>query len=95
MGDLTSLEELAGQPPTETQLRGILAQIDLDVTNLLRDGKLAALKYRVGGEVGPTGDRAANLQALLAARRHYEELLRQLPSWEASQGIDDSPRTEG
>lgn len=93
MADLTSLNELHGEALTEAQIRGILAQIDLDVTNLLRDGKLAALKYSTGAPLGPTADRAANLQALLAARQHYESLLQSLPAWEVSQGIDDSPLT--
>ena len=95
MADLTSLDGFEGTPLTEAQIRGILAQIDLDVTNLLRDGKLAALKYGVGSNIGPTADRAANLQALLAARTHYEQLLSKLPAWEVSQGIDDDPLTPG
>ncbi len=93
MTDLTNLDDLHGQPLSESQIRGILAQIDLDVTNLLRDGKLAALKYSVGSAIGPTADRAANLQTLLDARRHYERLLESLPAWEVSQGVDDSPDT--
>lgn len=90
MTDLTSLTNLTGSPLTEGQIRGILAQIDLDVANLLRDGKLAALKYSVGSSIGPTADRAANLQGLLEARKHYEGLLAALPAWEVSQGVDES-----
>ncbi len=90
MPDLTSLDDVAGSPLTEAQIRGILAQIDLDVANLLRDGKLAALKYSVGSNLGPSADRAANLQALLEARTHYEGLLAALPAWEVSQGVDES-----
>lgn len=87
--DLTSLDDVSGAPTTEAQIRAILAQIDLDVLNLVRDGKLAALKYSAGSQVGPTADRAANLQALLAARQHYATLLAALPSWEVSQADCD------
>jgi hypothetical protein len=95
MSDLESLEGVEGAAVTETQIQAILAQIDLDVMNLLRDGKLAALKYSVGANAGATTDRAANLQALLAARQHYQQLLSMLPAWEVSQGVDDDPLTRG
>ncbi|MDP1797640.1 MAG: hypothetical protein Q8K78_09175 [Planctomycetaceae bacterium] len=95
MSDLTSLDDVQAQPLTETQIRGILAQIDLDITNLVRDGKLSALKYAIGGSGAPTADRSANLHALLTARQHYETLLRGLPVWEVSRGEDDSPATRG
>jgi hypothetical protein len=84
MPDLTSLDELTGQPLTEAQLQGMLNQIDLDIANLVRDGKLAAMPETE--DTGAATDRAANLHALLAARRHYEALLRALPAWEVSQG---------
>lgn len=86
MADLTDLDSLNGEELTRTQLQGILAQIDLDITNLLRDGKLSALKYGLGGPDGRTTDRAANLKALLAARKHYQQLLNNLPGWQLSQG---------
>jgi hypothetical protein len=88
MSDLTTLDGLAGEDLTEPQIKAILAQIDLDIANLVRDGKLAALKYGGGGEEMPAADRAANLEALLAARKHYEALLHSLPAWEVSQGIN-------
>ena len=93
MTDLSGLSDLAGDELTESQIRGILAQIDLDITNLLRDGKLAALKYTVPGAGGRTADRGANLQALLEARRHYQHLLESLPAWEISRGdnCEDQP----
>lgn len=95
MSDLTTLAGQQGSPLTEPQIRAILAQIDLDIFNLLRDGKLAALKYSVGTSIGPAADRSANLQTLLEARRQYQALLSQLPAWEVSQGIDDDPLTRG
>ena len=86
MADLTDLSSVSGDELSEVQLQGILAQIDLDIVNLLRDGKLAALKYALGGTGAPTTDRAANLKALLEARSHYSQLLTSLASWEVSQG---------
>jgi hypothetical protein len=84
--DLTDLSQINGDELTDDQLRGILTQIDLDVTNLLRDGKLAALKASIGGSTGPTTDRAANLHALLAARDLYRRILNDRPAWETSRG---------
>lgn len=95
MSDLTNLDEVTGQPLSEAQIRGILAQIDLDIMNLARDGKLTALKYATVGDGSPAADRAANLNALVAARKYYESLLQSLPAWEISQGEDDSPATRG
>lgn len=86
MTELTNLNSLSGQELTDEQLRGLLAQIDLDITNLVRDGKLAALRYGVGGAGGQTTDRAANLRALLAARDHYQNLLAGRPGWAVSRG---------
>lgn len=88
MPDLTNLNDLDGSALTEAQILAILNQIDLDVLNLLRDGKLATSKYGLPGADNATMDRAAGLMALLAAREKYEALLRSLPSWEASQGAD-------
>ncbi len=89
MSDLSDLSSVSGADLTEDQIKGILAQIDLDITNLLRDGKLSALKYGISGQGGRSTDRAANLKALLEARRRYEKLLTSLPSWELSQQADD------
>ena len=43
MADLSDLWGVQGEDLTDGQTRGILAQIDLDITNLVRDGKLSAL----------------------------------------------------
>ena len=85
MNEIAELSEIEGQPITEPQIRGILTQIDLDITNLVRDGKLSALSYGIPGGAGLQTDRAANLRALLEARQHYVELLQSLPAWEVSQ----------
>lgn len=87
--DLPDLSTLSGTELTSAQLYGILSQIDLDIANLLRDGKLAALRYGVGGPAGATTDRAANLQALLAAREHYQQLLNSQPVMITTQGLTD------
>ncbi|MDA1211799.1 MAG: hypothetical protein O2955_04745 [Planctomycetota bacterium] len=88
MPELTSLDSLSGSPISETQIVAILAQIDLDIMNLLRDGKLAALKYSLPGHVAGSSDRGANLQVLIAARHHYERLLQSQPGWQISQYDD-------
>ena len=85
MADLEDLSGVSGEELTVEQINGILNQIDLDITNLLRDGKLSALKYAVGGEGGRSTDRAANLQALLAARGHYQKLKEVFPTWQLTQ----------
>jgi len=85
MADLPDLSTVSGENLTLEQIRGILAQIDLDITNLVRDGKLSALKYGIGGTAGQSTDRAANLHALLAARDHYQRLLNSQPGWAVSQ----------
>ncbi len=90
MTDLSDLSSLSGQELTESQIQGILDQIDLDITNLLRDGKLSALKYGLDGPAARMTDRAANLRALLEARRYYENLLRSLPAWQVSRHEDES-----
>lgn len=86
MSDLTDLSQVSGEALTAAQIDAILAQIDLDVLNLLRDGKLAALKYRLPGDAGLTTDRAANLEALVKARDYYQRLKEALPAWEVSKG---------
>lgn len=92
MDELINLDSVAGQELTSSQIRGILQQIDLDITNLVRDGKLSALKYSVPGLAGQSTDRAANLNALLIARSHYQQLLEQQPSWNISQAGCDNDR---
>jgi len=85
MSDLSNLNGVSGQELSTDQIRGILAQIDLDLMNLVRDGKLAALKYAIGGTAGQSTDRSANLQALLAARDYYQKQLDSRPVWTVSQ----------
>jgi hypothetical protein len=84
VADLVTLEGLEGAATSEGQVRGILQQIDLDIANLARDGKLAALKYAVPGAAGRSADRAINLKTLLEARRYYEGVLSRLPAMETS-----------
>jgi hypothetical protein len=95
MTDLTDLDSVSGEDLTEAQIKGVLVQIDLDIMNLLRDGKLSALKYAVGGSENRTTDRAANLHALLAARRHYQQMLDALPGWELSRGDVEAEDADG
>jgi len=83
--DLPDLSSVSGQELSDEQLRGILAQIDLDITNLLRDGKLSALRYGTPGADGALTDRAVNLRTLLESRRHYQGLLESRPAWITTQ----------
>ncbi len=85
MADLTNLDSVSGNDLNSQQIQGILKQIDLDITNLVREGKLSALKYSVPGQAGQSTDRAANLNALLTARAHYQNLLNLMPAWATSQ----------
>ena len=87
--DLTDLSNVTGTELTDEQLRGILSQIDLNITNLLRDGKLAALKYKDAGDTGRTADRAVNLDALLAARETYQRILSSRPAWRLTIARDE------
>ena len=86
MSDLPDLTTTSGNELTQSQIHGILAQIDLDIMNLVRDGKLSALKYGVPGPAGQSTDRAANMHALLTARDHYQKLLSAQPTWITSRG---------
>lgn len=83
--DLPDLSTVSGAELSDEQLRGILAQIDLDITNLLRDGKLSALRYGTPGEQGALTDRAANLRALVEARATYQKRLDMRPAWVVTQ----------
>jgi hypothetical protein len=83
--DLPDLSSVSGNDLTDEQLRGVIAQIDLDITNLLRDGKLSALRYGTLGDQGALTDRSANLKALLEARSHYQKLLETRPAWVTTQ----------
>jgi hypothetical protein len=83
--DLPDLSSVSGTELTDEQLRGILAQVDLDITNLLRDGKLSALRYGTPGDAGALTDRSANLRALLEARSVYQKLLESRPVWVMTQ----------
>lgn len=95
MSDLSDLDDLTGEDLTESQIRGLLRQIDLDITNLVREGKLSALKYASRGPAGRTADRAGNLRALLEARAYYERLLQALPSWIVSRDECESSHRGG
>lgn len=86
MPDLTDLSSVTGEELTIEQIQGILAQIDLDIMNLARDGKLAALESSDSAATPQYMDKSDNLHALLAARGHYQKLLESRPGWAFSQG---------
>jgi hypothetical protein len=82
MTDLTSLDGLKGVELTDEQIQGLLNQIDLDIANLVREGKLSAGKY-----ASPAGnvDRGASLQGLIQARDYFTKLLQSRGGWEVTQ----------
>jgi hypothetical protein len=53
----------------------ILLRIDREIEALLRAGRLSPLDYDLPASQLAKTNRAANLKALLTARRHYRELL--------------------
>lgn len=75
MADLTNLDDLTGSDLTEEQLRGIIAQIDLNIVNLMRDGKLGAARVAENYAGGQSVDRAAALDAMMRARAIYQKQL--------------------
>ena len=89
MSDLADLSTVSGAERSAAQIQGILDQIDLDILNLLREGKLAALKYSSGGDTARSVDRAANLTALTKTRDYYRQLLVSLPAIEMSVYVGD------
>lgn len=78
MADISTLSSLSGEQITTAQIQAIINQIDIDVANLTRDGKLGTAIYSFGRGVKGTGrftDRAQAMRALLEARTYYEALL--------------------
>lgn len=78
MADLVSLDSLSGEEISDEQLHGLINQLDLDIANLLRDGKLSALNYGVGRAARGTGrwaNRGEALQAMTEARQLYQGIL--------------------
>lgn len=85
--DLPDLSTVSGAELSDDQVRGLLAQIDLDILNLVRDGKLSALKYGLPGDASQQTDRAANLRALLDARDRYQAVLHSRPAWQMTNAV--------
>jgi hypothetical protein len=57
------------------QLEQTLARIDREIEALLREGRLTMLDYDMAFSQLARTNRAANLKALLTARRHCREQL--------------------
>ena len=94
MADVADLNSLTGNDLTEDQIRGILRKIDLNIVNLMNDGKLGAARIAENYAGGQSVDRAAALDAMLKARGVYEALLRDVPTMVISQ-YDDPFATDG
>lgn len=94
MADLTNLDSLTGDDLTEAQIRGLIRKIDLNIANLMNDGKLGAARIAENYAGGQSVDRTAALQAMLQAREFYQKLLEDSPTMVISQ-YDDPYDTEG
>lgn len=94
MADVADLNSLTGDDLTADQIRGILRKIDLNIVNLMNDGKLGAARIAENYAGGQSVDRAASLDAMMKARAYYEGLLRDVPTMVISQ-YDDPFETDG
>ena len=94
MADLTDLDSLTGDDLTESQIRGLIRKIDLNIANLMNDGKLGAARIAENYAGGQSVDRTAALQAMLQAREFYKKLLEDSPTMVISQ-YDDPYDTAG
>lgn len=91
MADLTSLSQLGdGSALTEAQIQAIINQIDLNIVNLMRDGKLGAARHQQYGAEGGEVDRSGAMREMMKARAIYEQMLHNIPSEIQSQYDDPS-----
>lgn len=94
MADLANLDSLTGDDLTEDQIRGLIRKIDLNIANLMNDGKLGAARIAENYAGGQSVDRAAALDAMLKARAVYQQILEEIPTVVVSQ-YDDPYDTTG
>jgi len=59
--------------PNEATKTEILARIDREIFDLLKNGKLSPLDYELDFPPEAQTDRRENLKALLKARQHFQE----------------------
>jgi hypothetical protein len=94
MADLANLDSLSGDDLTEEQIRGMIRKIDLNIANLMNDGKLGAARIAENYAGGQSVDRAAALDAMLKARAAYQRILDDIPVIVMSQ-FDDPYDSNG
>ena len=75
--DVTDFSGVTGQELTADQIRGIVKQLDLDMYNLVRDGKNAGATYRIGDRMV---SKVEWMRQLRETRQYYAELLARLPA---------------
>ena len=75
------------EPEKPLRLEGVWTIVGHHTPGVAGMSEVDAEDWR-GQTLRLTPRRAANLRALLEARRHYERLLESRPAWEVSQGID-------
>ena len=78
MADLTDLDSVSGSDLTEEQVRGIISKIDLNIYNLLNDGKLGLARIAENTPGGKEVDRSVAIQQLRELRSFYVDVLQNL-----------------
>lgn len=88
MADVSSFDGISADPLTTQQIQAIINRIDLNIYNLMGDGKLCAIR---NGQNGPTGtqvDRSVGLAELRRTREFYVKMLEDQP-FEVRHQYDD------
>jgi hypothetical protein len=90
MTDITAIGSIPdGTGLSDAQLQGMIDQIDLNIYNLVKDGKHATLPYTKFGDVGHKADPAQAIKALQDLRTHYKTLMEESPAEEMT--LFDNP----
>lgn len=83
--EIASLADISGDPLTEEQLRGLIAQIDVTLYNIQHgNGTFGSADYEERGNVGFKISTGESVRNLIALRKQYVEALRdpaQLNDW--------------
>jgi hypothetical protein len=88
MADVASFDGISADPLSYDQIQAIINQIDLNIYNLMLEGKNATLYYQQNGPAGKMADHARALEALMLAKKQYQVMLDQIP-YEVHSQFDD------
>lgn len=76
MAEITDLDELSGDLPSETEIKAIIRNIDIQIQNVLRGkGTLGAADYTEAGPLGFSISPTKLLSELRALRKQYVDAL--------------------